>query len=108
MKKYFYLACLLVSVFSLSSRYASGQIIRCATYEHDKMKMEKDPQYRAHYESMGQKMQQWVAEANQERTATTGIITIPVVGHVLWNTSAQNISDAQIHSQIDVLNEDYT
>ena len=33
-----------------------------------------------------------------------GLITIPVVVHVLHNTTAQNISDAQIQSQIDVLN----
>jgi hypothetical protein len=34
-------------------------------------------------------------------------IIIPVVVHVLWNSHAQNISDAQILSQIDVLNKDY-
>lgn len=32
---------------------------------------------------------------------------IPVVVHVLYNTDEQNISDQQIMSQIDVLNEDY-
>lgn len=32
---------------------------------------------------------------------------IPVVVHVLYKTNAQNISTAQIQSQIDVLNEDY-
>lgn len=37
----------------------------------------------------------------------TGIIKIPVVVHVVWNTEDQNISDAQIQSQIDVLNKDY-
>jgi hypothetical protein len=36
-----------------------------------------------------------------------GKIEIPVVVNVLYNTSAENISDAQIQSQIDVLNEDY-
>ena len=35
------------------------------------------------------------------------VITIPVVVHILYNTDAQNISDEQIHSQIQVLNEDY-
>lgn len=34
-------------------------------------------------------------------------IHIPVVVHVLYNNSTQNISDAQIQSQIAVLNEDY-
>lgn len=34
-------------------------------------------------------------------------IIIPVVVHVLWNLAVQNVSDAQILSQINVLNEDY-
>ncbi|MBS1749858.1 MAG: T9SS type A sorting domain-containing protein [Bacteroidetes bacterium] len=35
------------------------------------------------------------------------VITIPVVIHILYNTSAQNISDAQIETQLDVLNKDF-
>lgn len=35
------------------------------------------------------------------------IITIPIVIHVIYNNSSQNISNAQIQSQIDVLNEDF-
>jgi hypothetical protein len=35
------------------------------------------------------------------------VVTIPVVFHVVWNTPVQNISLAQIQSQIDVLNEDF-
>jgi hypothetical protein len=40
-------------------------------------------------------------------TGRTGVTVIPVVVHVVHNTAAQNISDAQIQSQIDVLNKDY-
>ncbi|RYY87824.1 MAG: zinc metalloprotease [Chitinophagaceae bacterium] len=36
-----------------------------------------------------------------------GVIEIPVVVNVLYKSAAQNISLAQIQSQIDVLNEDY-
>lgn len=36
-----------------------------------------------------------------------GVITIPVVVNVLWRTNSENISLAQIQSQIDVLNEDF-
>ena len=32
---------------------------------------------------------------------------IPVVVHVVWRTNAENISDAQIASQIAVLNRDF-
>lgn len=37
-----------------------------------------------------------------------GKVVIPVVVNVLYRTSAENISDLQIQSQIDVLNKDYT
>lgn len=40
-------------------------------------------------------------------TLTNEIITIPVVVHVLYNSGTENISDAQVNSQIDVLNKDY-
>ena len=40
-------------------------------------------------------------------THRSGILNIPVIVHVIYNTSQQNISDAQIQSQIDVLTEDF-
>lgn len=39
--------------------------------------------------------------------AVRNVIRIPVVVHVVYNTPDQNVSDAQIHAQIDVLNEDF-
>lgn len=36
-----------------------------------------------------------------------GVVTIPIVVHVLYSTTAMNISDAQIASQIKVLNDDF-
>lgn len=40
--------------------------------------------------------------------STRTVITIPVVVHVIYKTASQNISDEQIKSQIDVLNEDFS
>ncbi|AQA03077.1 zinc metalloprotease [Mycobacterium sp. MS1601] len=37
----------------------------------------------------------------------TGTVTIPVVVHVVFNRAEQNISDEQIHTQIEVLNQDF-
>jgi hypothetical protein len=37
-----------------------------------------------------------------------GVVEIPVVVNVLYRTNAQNISQTQIQSQIDVLNEDFS
>ncbi len=41
------------------------------------------------------------------RSGVTGVVTIPVVVHVVYNNTAENISDAQILSQITVLNKDF-
>jgi len=56
-----------------------------------------------------QQLQQRPVEVTgQETTLSSSIdITIPVIVHVLYNNSAENISDAQIQSEIDVLNRDY-
>jgi hypothetical protein len=40
-------------------------------------------------------------------TIANEIITIPVVVHLLYKTAEQNITDAQIKSQIEALNKDY-
>lgn len=37
----------------------------------------------------------------------TQVITIPVVVHVVYSSEQQNITDEQIHSQIDALNRDF-
>jgi len=37
-----------------------------------------------------------------------GVITIPVVFHVVYNTTAENISDAAIFAQLDKLNTDFS
>lgn len=36
-----------------------------------------------------------------------GPVRIPVVVHVVWNVDAQNISDEQVLTQLDVLNQDF-
>ena len=35
------------------------------------------------------------------------VVTIPVVFHILYNTAGENISEAQVMSQLDILNEDF-
>jgi hypothetical protein len=56
-------------------------------------------------ESMMQYLQS-IASVSRSSNANV-IYTIPVVVHVVYFTSGQNVSDAQIISQIDVLNEDF-
>lgn len=40
-------------------------------------------------------------------TSWIGVVQIPVVVHVVWNMMQDNIADAQVQSQIDVLNRDF-
>ncbi|HTR28880.1 MAG TPA: M43 family zinc metalloprotease [Puia sp.] len=39
--------------------------------------------------------------------STPALITIPVIVHIVYHNPAENITDAQVQSQIDVLNADY-
>jgi hypothetical protein len=47
-------------------------------------------------------------KASLTNRLVNGKVVIPVVVNVLYRTAAENISDAQIQSQIAVLNKDYT
>ena len=52
-------------------------------------------------------IEKFTEEAIAQRTLVNGVIEIPVVVNVLYKTTAQNVSQAQIQSQIDALNKDY-
>src|SRR5688572_13735277 len=93
------------SLFS-SMSYAQTTQRNCGTMSHLEFLKSQD----GHLESRMNDIEAQTANFIQQHSAmkTTGtVINIPVVVHVVYNTSAQNISDAQIKSQIDVLNEDF-
>jgi hypothetical protein len=52
-------------------------------------------------------IQQLVEYYSKNGQSTQAVITIPVVVHVVWKTTAQNIPDNQVFSQMQVLNEDF-
>ena len=64
----------------------------------------EDPSYAA---KMGEIEEHTAEFVRNHQGSTEAVITIPVVIHLLYNTSVQNITDAQILSQMDVLNEDF-
>jgi len=43
----------------------------------------------------------------KRQNRTTSVVTVPVVVHVLYKNATQNITDAQIQSQLTVLNSDF-
>ena len=66
--------------------------------------IEKNPSLKINFEKTEHKLQQWI---NNNNTKTSNVITIPVVVHVVYYNSNENISDQQIFSQIDIINEDF-
>lgn len=86
---------ILTTVFSLLFIYLNAQ--RCGTVDY----IQDHPLNKYAYLR--------TANENKESRGTLKdeVITIPVVVHVLYNDNNQNISDAQVKSQIIALNNDY-
>lgn len=82
------------------------KVRRCVTMEQHWRLVRLDPQYRWRARQIESETQAWLRRYGNAGLRT-GLIRIPVVVHVLHNTAAQNISDAQINSQITALNADF-
>jgi len=80
---------------------------RCGSNEAIKQQMAADPVYKKKVEELLKNKGQYSRSALKGKPSPTSI-TIPVVVHVVYNTPDQNISDAQVQSQIDVMNEDFS
>jgi hypothetical protein len=63
---------------------------------------------RERMKEMESRVQERIAEMSSFQNRTEAFLNIPVVFHVVYNTSEQNISDAQLISQVAVLNEDFS
>lgn len=81
---------------------------RCASQEVLEEKMAADPALRSRMEAIEAQTAKVLQNKSAYRLLADGTIEIPVVVHVLYRTASENISDAQIASQIDVLNEDFS
>jgi hypothetical protein len=89
------------------------RINRCSTVEYEKYLQRKNPKRisETQFESwLAPLVKQYKAAKSNSKTAGI-IITIPVVVHVIHSGqpigTAPNITDAQVQSQITVLNEDF-
>lgn len=78
----------------------------CGSMDNLNYRMQQDPNLEQKMLEIETYTQQKVQHMQNNRIDGS-IITIPVVVHVIYSNSNENISDAQIQSQIDVLNEDF-
>ena len=92
-----------------------AELTRCASTERDSLRILKNPallRLRQHSEEL---IQNQVRLRKASRINADEIITIPVVVHLIHGQENQriggannaNITEAQVASQIEVLNEDY-
>ena len=91
-----------ISIFCVA---VQAQTRNCGTIEHlDEIKL-NDPQVEQRMQVEESVIQNWIA--NNPESLMLNVITIPVVVHIVYKTSAQNISDNDVYSQIQVLNDDF-
>lgn len=84
----------------MSTTYAQRN---CGTMHHHEQLLQKDPGAQQRMDAIENFTQQTIQQGSFQKA----VVNIPVVVHVVYNTTAQNISQAQIQSQIDVLNKDF-
>lgn len=95
---------LLLMMFVSLTTFAQTQR-NCGAMEHLEYLQNQDPKMQDRMERIEQHTQKFMEKPAGEKIE--GIISIPVVVHVIYSNSSQNISDAQILSQIQVLNDDF-
>ncbi len=76
----------------------------CGTNEAQQLIEQADPSIIQNRQSIEEFTNEFVTHYTEGERA---LVTIPVVVHVVWNTTTENISDAQIQSQLTVLNADF-
>jgi hypothetical protein len=79
----------------------------CAADEVLKEQLREDPELAGKMQAIEEFVQRVTSDPNSSRLLPDGTIEIPVVVNVIYNTAAENVSLAQIESQIDVLNKDF-
>ncbi|MEZ5045217.1 MAG: M43 family zinc metalloprotease [Saprospiraceae bacterium] len=101
MKRLIFLLTFLVFIglsFSLSAQRT------CATMDHFEQEQRDHPNRLLKIQEIERHTQKVLQGGAR---AVEGVITIPVVFHIVYNTASENISVAQVQSQLDVLNEDF-
>ncbi len=76
----------------------------CGTTEYHQSQLDADPTLATRMDDIEQFTNTFIANGGGQEKA---VITIPVVFHVVYRTTAENISDARILAQLNQLNLDF-
>jgi len=105
MKRIYLIAAIIILIVQGISASAQNGQRNCGTMDYLAAQIAADPGLAARMQQTEQDINLWLTNHPTQRNQTT--VTIPVVFHVLYNTTAQNISDTRILAQLDVLNRDF-
>jgi hypothetical protein len=92
------LSALFLLIFAVFFQTLSAQN-RCGTMAHLQMEAQLDTGAAARRQQIEQFTQNYV-QNHPLGNGSRAVVTIPVVFHVLYNTAAQNVSDAKCQAQI--------
>jgi hypothetical protein len=93
----------LLAVFTAITFGATAQRV-CGSNEHHEHLLQTDPDYAHNQEMIENHTNDFLAHHDGDERS---VITIPVVFHVVYNTAAQNVSNALINAQLTQLNLDF-
>ena len=100
------LSLLLLVTTSIFGQWQSPHEVdeHCQAMDVLRFQEQRNPAMRANMEAI----EQFTQQALRERSLTMeGVITIPVVFHILYNDDASNVSKDQILSQLKIINKDF-
>jgi PKD repeat protein len=98
----------LMAIFCTHAVFAQTPQRNCGTLLHHEYLKQTRPNYENDLNQYNQMIDQYLADkALGKSNSTAAIVTIPVVVHVVYRTAAENISNAQAASQVQVLNDDF-
>lgn len=78
----------------------------CGTMQHYQEQLLQNPDLLNNQQSIEKHTNKWIQNYGGDNK-DGAIVTIPVVVHVVYNNNTENISDAQINSQMQILNDDF-
>ncbi|MBI4947467.1 MAG: T9SS type A sorting domain-containing protein [Bacteroidetes bacterium] len=80
---------------------------KCGTMEYNAQLEAADPGITIKKQETEKFIQKWIENNQDYINNSKTVVTVPVVVHVVYKTTAQNISDTRVNEQITCLNRDY-
>ncbi len=101
----------LITLFSvvLFGQSSGQQVKRCGTTEYMARMKAEDPTLAGRLQQLEVDIARITEERKNQRISdANAVLTIPVIFHVLYSTTTQNISQAKINDQLNTINKDYS